>query len=528
MKANKRAAAPAGGAPSFRTGAFRWAFLGLVALAVLPLWVGRYLPMLDLPQHLGLITALHRLEDPTARFGEYFLVRPGFTPYLGYYWLVHLLSFFMPVEVAGRLFLSAYVVGLGVGVVGLARALGRSEWLGLFAFAFAYSFEFYMGFVNYLAAVALLFCGLAVYADRLQGRRLGIGWSAALVVLPVAIVVTHAQPYLFFLCGLAALAAFFPGRRLATALHAAPSLATFLGWSFGGPPGGANAMARAIFHPFARRVREFPRFTLDHPDFKDQLDLALFWAVALVGALGLYFALRAPHRGAPSRRQTWAALILACGALAAYLFAPTELPPTIFTISPRFATMSALFLAVAIPLAPGATARAFKGALVAVCAAQLVYVAIQFRLFDRTAGDFRTLAEKVEAGSCVAMVGVRGHVFPGWFDHFAGYLATWRGAIPSYTFAAVPHSPLAYRRAGGGMATDVREALFPVIPEGTERWHIRNGTLYATYGGFYRYFLLPRDRAPAQLLGAGALGLRPLGESGPLALWENPAGRCGR
>jgi len=36
-----------------------------LALGVLPLWASSQLPMVDLPQHLHLISVLHRIDDPT-------------------------------------------------------------------------------------------------------------------------------------------------------------------------------------------------------------------------------------------------------------------------------------------------------------------------------------------------------------------------------------------------------------------------------------------------------------------------------
>lgn len=116
---------------------------------------------------------------------------------------------------------------------------------------------------------------------------------------------------------------------------------------------------------------------------------------------------------------------------------------------------------------------------------------------------------------------------PGLYNHFAGYISLWRGAIPGNTLAGMPHQPLAYRRADGSQASGYVDAAFPVILEHEPPHYISRGTLYLAYGGFYRYFLVPRARDIHQLFRAGAIHLVKLGESGPLALYENPQGRCG-
>ena len=75
-----------------------------LVLGALPLWVSRHLPMVDLPQHLHLISALHRLDDPTTLYPQLFAARHALTPYLGYYYLVSALNWLLPLEVANRVF----------------------------------------------------------------------------------------------------------------------------------------------------------------------------------------------------------------------------------------------------------------------------------------------------------------------------------------------------------------------------------------------------------------------------------------
>ena len=74
--------------------AFALALLAVVA----PLWCARQPPMVDLPQHLHLISVLHRLDDPTTLYPQVFAARAELTPSLGSYSLVSLLSWLVPLE----------------------------------------------------------------------------------------------------------------------------------------------------------------------------------------------------------------------------------------------------------------------------------------------------------------------------------------------------------------------------------------------------------------------------------------------
>src|SRR5262249_58704752 len=62
--------------PRARSLLARAAFGATLGLGALPLWSARQLPMVDLPQHLHLISVLHRLNDPTTLYPQTFVARP--------------------------------------------------------------------------------------------------------------------------------------------------------------------------------------------------------------------------------------------------------------------------------------------------------------------------------------------------------------------------------------------------------------------------------------------------------------------
>ncbi len=172
---------------------FAWIFALICGVA--PLWVSQALPLVDLPQHLHLISVLHRLDDASTLFPEVFARRPELTPYLGYYYAVSFLNWLMPLELANRLFLSLYVAGLPLSLAFLLKSLKRPTWPALLALPFAYGDSFAWGFINYCASLplALLTCGFFVRAIEDAPRRRA--WAGALAASLVAVLLFHVQAF---------------------------------------------------------------------------------------------------------------------------------------------------------------------------------------------------------------------------------------------------------------------------------------------------------------------------------------------
>jgi hypothetical protein len=170
-----------------------WIFALICGVA--PLWATQALPLVDLPQHLHLISVLHRLSDASTLYPEVFARRPELTPYLGYYYAVSALHWLMPLELANRLFLSAYVAGLPLSLAFLLRSLKRPSWPALLALPFAYGDSFTWGFINYCASLplALLTCGFFVRAIEDVARRRA--WAVALCLSLIAVLLFHVQAF---------------------------------------------------------------------------------------------------------------------------------------------------------------------------------------------------------------------------------------------------------------------------------------------------------------------------------------------
>jgi hypothetical protein len=485
-------------------------------LGAAPLWVASNLPMVDLPQHLHLISVLHRLDDPTTLYPEFFAARNALTPYLGYYYLVSALNWLLPLELANRVFLSAYVAGLSLSLAFLLRSLGRPAWPSLLALPFAYGDSFAWGFVNYCASLPLAFlcCGLFVRAlADVPRRRL---WSAGLAVCLVAVLLFHVQAFFFLGLGLPWLlfttrvpedeaqrarglrARMMP--RLPALAGVAPGVLLFLGWvalRLGQPAeiapgqpwkawGPLLSPQNLAYKPFAQNRDEF--FQVLANLFHDGSDRWPLYAVGCVAAVGLVLGLAAggPHTEGPVAR--FRLLGLGVIALALFFLLPFDIRGYIYYLNTRYAHLAAALLIASVPVTRPSHQRPLLWASVACALLLCAVMGRGFRAFSREAAEWNALvaatAPKPRVMGLVFDTGSHVVRFPV-FLHSAAVLARARGGVTNFSFALTPHSPLRYARAEP-----------PTFPS---EWRPHEFN-YANMGGFYDHFLV-RGVHPARIFG---------------------------
>jgi hypothetical protein len=489
-------------------------YAAALLLGVLPLWVARHLPMVDLPQHLHLISVLHRLDDPTTLYPQFFEARNTLTPYLGYYYAVSALNWLLPLELANRLFLSVYVAGLPLSLAFLLRSLDRPTWPSLLALPFAYGDSFAWGFVNYCASLplALLCCGLFVRTLTDTPRRRT--WALWLGVCLVAVLLFHVQAFFFLALGLPWLllttrvpedssAQGWRGRlrpRVPVLLGVMPGVLLFLGWvglRLGEPAeiapgqpwkawGPLLSEQNLSIKPFEQNRDELFQVlaNLFH-DGSDRWALYAVGTVALVG-LGLGLVFRGRHSEGPVERLRLLGLGLL--ALALYFLLPFDIRGYIYYLNTRYAHLAAALLIVCVPVVRADFQRRLLWASAA-CALLLGLVLGKgFRAFSREAAEWDALTAATAPRPKVMglIFETRSHVvrFPV-FLHGSTVLARSRGGLTNFSFALTPHSPLRYR--------DTPPPTFP------SEW--RPDQLdYASQGRFYDHFLV-RGVHPSRLFG---------------------------
>jgi hypothetical protein len=467
--------------------------------------------MVDLPQHLHLISVLHRLNDPTTLYPSMFAARGELTPYLGYYHLVSLLHWLFPLELANRLFLTSMVLGLPLALAFLLRGLRRPRWPAALAIPFIYGDSFGWGFVNSSASfvLAVLAAGLFVRALTDPARR--TRWSLGHAAILLGVLLMHVQGFAFLALALPwlLLTTRVPDGergwlrpRLPAIASAVPAALLFLIWGAGrllapaqveeGAPwrawGPLLSERNLAWKPLAQNLDEFPRVLANLVrDGSDRWGLRAVTAVAALALLLWLAGMRAPW--GEGRLERWRLPGLAVIAFALFLALPFDIRGAVYYLNTRYAHLAAPLALASIPpvaarLRPWVLSLAALSALV--LAAPL---GSAFRRFDREAAPLLRFAEETPPGPRIMGLifdpGSRGMNHPV-FLHAAAVPARLRGGITNFSFALTPHSPVRYRGEPP-----------PTFPS---EWR-PDGFRWSTMGPAYTHFLV-RGVAPERVFGA--------------------------
>jgi hypothetical protein len=492
----------------------RTAFALALVAGVAPLWCARQLPMVDLPQHLHLISVLHRLDDPTTLYPQVFAARAELTPYLGYYYLVSLVSWLVPLELANRLFLSAMVLGLPLATAFLLRSLGRPRWPAVLTLPFAYGDSFGWGFINSSASFVLAILAAGLFVRALTDVPLRRRWAVAHGAVLVGVLLMHVQGFLFLALALPFLLLTTrvpedaPGRPLRPGLLAVlstlPAVALFAIWGAGrllapseveeGAPwkawGPLLSARNLVSKPLRQNLDEFAEVLANLlSDRSDRWGLRAVVAVAAV-ALVLWIAgWRSKRREGPLEQWRLPGLAILAGGL--FLLLPFDIRGAVYYLNTRYAHLAAPLAIASLPPLAG---RIRPIALLAGLASALL-LAIPlgrgFHRFDLEAAPLLRFGEESPPGPRIM-----GLIFdPGSrvmrhpvFLHAAAVPARLRGGITNFSFARTPHSPVRYRGAPP-----------PTFPS---EWR-PDGFRWDTMGPAYTHFLV-RGVDPRAILGAHA------------------------
>ena len=492
----------------------RFVYAVALCFGVAPLWAAHTLPLVDLPQHLHLISVLHRINDASTLFPEYFARRPQLTPYLGYYYSVSLLNWLFPLELANRIFLSAYVAGLPLSLAFLLKSLKRPTWPSLLAIPFAYGDSFAWGFVNYCSALPLAFltCGCFVRAIDDPARRRA--WAAALAAALVAVLLFHVQVFAWLAFALPLLllttraptdAAGWKARlneRRAALLGVVPAVVLFFVWfgsRFGQPEEIAPGQPWKSWGPLLSPENlSYKTFEQNKADFvpvlsgllRDQSDAFAVNAAFAVAGLALVAALLTGRSTKEGRIERWRVVGLAALALGLYFTLPFDIRGYMYYLNTRYAHLAAALLVCAIPPLKPKIARVALIAAAGVAIATAMPLWKGFAQFDTEAVAVLELSkfatERPKVMGLIYNTSSAAMTHPVWL-HASTVIARERGGITNFTFALTPHSPVMYRE-GKAPATFASE------------W--RPDTMdWATQGAAYDHFLI-RGAPPARVLGA--------------------------
>lgn len=156
-------------------------------------------PTQDGPIHLYYTHVLKTLfsNQPNV-YAEFYRVKHLVPPYALYYYALLGLSHFVPLLLADKIVVCAYVVSFVFGFRYLARVLGpNADAMTLFATVVLLNWPLGMGFVNFCLSVSFAFWAIGLWL-RFAGQA-GVGSRILFVVLAIVAMFTHPVPLLAIL-----------------------------------------------------------------------------------------------------------------------------------------------------------------------------------------------------------------------------------------------------------------------------------------------------------------------------------------
>jgi hypothetical protein len=521
--------------PTWADALYWGSLLGLTVLLLRPLWLVRYPPLGDLPEHAAQIRSILSFD-----FYRRDYVVNWFTPYLLAYALTMAFAAFMSVTTAIKVVLSLALVGIPLATAALIRALRGNRFWVWTAFPICYSFSFYWGFFSYVVAtpVVIAFFAFAVWYARQPLRPRPYALAAAFSLF---LFFSHALGWLFAVT-LGTVIAMMENRsdwavKKASAFFAILPLVAY--WASASGPAQPPVPFGDHLADTASRVSDIVFFVLD--DIIDRVERDLHWdrlqelASLAIGqpAMWDFVALVLLYLSAPlwlgaRLSRDWRRYAPLATTVAAYLLVPYWLFGTAYVYE-RFAVFlipSSFFAfetagrpglgsGAAAPEAQGARARwrrwAGYGASLALVCVMLAETNRTFAAFRENDAEFQAVIEAMKPGKRVLSL-IFDQESPLRYSppymHFAfWYQAEKLGSVsPSFAESSVSqNSPVPFR------AIVERSVPSPWAP-GTFDWT-------AHHGAEYDYFLI-RSGASREGLFAKANGaVRLIVRRGPWQLY---------
>lgn len=422
-------------------------FLAVVLLAVAPLWIGSYLPMVDMPQHAAQIAALRELWQGNENFTRLFEIN-WFTPYLFGYLLLAGLAVVVPITTAAQLVVSASLVALPLLTGRLLRTAGGDERWKWLAIPCSFSFAFYWGFLSFIVAapLGLLFLIRTIRFVEQPNLKRGIMLAAFANLLFFCHIIV---------LGFASLVAFgyVAGRNYrnlkALVLQSLPSAAVvplIVVWFVVTLRSEAAVQdGVTIYGSVLERLAQLLLQPAGHDAFSPWLTPLITAAVLLLPPLAGCSFSRRPER--------WLPFVLG---LLVYMVAPRYVFSTAY-----FFQRLGVFL---VPLwlmtwdAPRTAARRLDWAAIAVVLLWSFTTIGRFAAFARETESFRNVVASVEPGRRVASM-VYDRASPYFatpvYLHFPAWYAATRHGIVDFNFADFISQMVRYRKDAAPRMTDL-------------------------------------------------------------------------
>jgi hypothetical protein len=175
----------------------------VAAAAIYPIWAVKFPPFLDYPNHIASSYVLAHLHDSSLPFHDWYGADWGLYPYLTLDAVLEVMQWALPIEVAGRVYLSLGVIGLPLAIwFFLRQANPGQDTMALWALVGAHNIFFLLTYMNFYTSLSFCFLGLGLWLRWLE-KPSAIRWVFALLAF-TAVYFSHL--ICFGITGLAATA----------------------------------------------------------------------------------------------------------------------------------------------------------------------------------------------------------------------------------------------------------------------------------------------------------------------------------
>jgi hypothetical protein len=176
----------------------RWVFALLLLISMIPLWIFKYVPSLDGPQHLYNSNVIMQLIRGSDIFREFFRINEVVVGYWTGHFALSFFNLFLPAWLAEKMFLTAYVFGVVFSFRYLVRSIypERQNLLVYLIFPFAFHSYLLMGYYSFSIAVIFFFWAFGYYIRNSKQFR----WKEMFLfgALVLGVFLSHGFVFLFF------------------------------------------------------------------------------------------------------------------------------------------------------------------------------------------------------------------------------------------------------------------------------------------------------------------------------------------
>lgn len=176
----------------------RWIFLLFLLVSLLQLWMTRFIPSLDGPQHLYNANVMVELLKENELMRSFFDINEVIVGYWSGHFFLSFFKIFLPAWLAEKFFLTVYVVAMVFSFRYLIQSINPSKgnFVSFLIFPFVYHSYLLMGYYSFSIAAIFFFLAFGYwikYRDQMEWKQLII-----FGMIVMGIFLSHGLVYVFF------------------------------------------------------------------------------------------------------------------------------------------------------------------------------------------------------------------------------------------------------------------------------------------------------------------------------------------